>query len=102
MTSPIPPGAVSAFAAAPAPKSGGERTRLTEAAQQFEAIFLRQILAAARSTDFGGDDLFGGQGDETFREMRDAQFAEIASESGTLGLAARIEAQLARHLKTGG
>ena len=101
MTSPIPPGAVSAFAAAPTPKSGGERTRLTEAAQQFEAIFLRQILAAARSTDFGGDDLFGGAGDETFREMRDAQFAEIASESGTLGLAARIEAQLARHIEAG-
>ena len=98
MTSPIPPGAVSAFAAAPAPKSGGERTRLTEAAQQFEAIFLRQILAAARSTDFGGDDLFGGAGDETFREMRDARFAEIAAGTGAMGMAASIEAQLARFL----
>jgi len=97
MTSSIPPGAVSAFAAAPT--GGGERTRLTEAAQQFEAIFLRQMLATARATDFGGDDLFGGAGEDTFREMRDAQFAQVASESGTLGLAARIEAQLARHLQ---
>lgn len=100
MIAPVSPGAVSAFATAST--GGGERTRLTEAAQQFEAIFLRQMLAAARSTDFGGDELFGGDGEETFREMRDAQFAEIASESGTLGLAARIEAQLAHHLKADG
>ena len=97
MIAPVAPGAVSAFASPPA--GGSERERLTQAAQQFEAIFLRQMLAAARSTDFGGDDLFGGQGEETFREMRDSQFARIASESGTLGLAARIEAQLARHLE---
>lgn len=100
MIAPVPPGAVSAFATAPA--AGGERTRLTEAAQQFEAIFLRQMLAAARSTDFGGDELFGGEGEETFREMRDARFAQVASESGTLGLAERIEAQLARHIKPEG
>lgn len=101
MIAPIPPGAVSAFASPPI-EGGSERERLTAAAQQFEAIFLRQMLAAARAADFGGDELFGGQGDETFREMRDAQFAQLASESGTLGLAARIEAQLARHLPANG
>lgn len=100
MIAPISPGTVSPFAAPPGGE--GERERLKGAAQQFEAIFLRQMLAAARSTDFGGDELFGGQGEDTFREMRDAQFAQIASESGTLGLAARIEAQLARHLKAEG
>ena len=96
MTSPIPPGVASTFASTPA--AGSERERLSGAAKQFEAIFVRQMLAAARSTDFGGDDLFGGQGDDTFREMRDAEFARLASESGTLGLAQSIEAQLAQHL----
>ena len=100
MIVPVSPGTLSPFAAPPG--GGGERERLKGAAQQFEAIFLRQMLAAARSTDFGGDDLFGGEGEETFREMRDAQFAQLASESGTLGLAARIEAQLAHHLKAEG
>lgn len=97
MIAPVPPGTASAFAS-PTGAGGGERAQLKEAAQQFEAIFVRQMLTAARSTDFGGDELFGGEGEETFREMRDAQFAQLASESGTLGLAARIEAQLARHL----
>jgi len=96
MTAPIPSGA--AFALATTPAGDSARERLTEAAQQFEAIFLRQMLAAARNADFGGDDLFGGEGEETFREMRDSQFAQIASESGALGLAKSIEAQLAQHL----
>ena len=48
------------------------REELRQAAQQFEAILLRQMLSSARSTDFGGNDLFGGEGEETFREMRDA------------------------------
>lgn len=96
MIAAVSPGTVSPFASAPA--GGSEREQLKQAAQQFEAIFVRQMLAAARNTDFGGDDLFGGQGDETFREMRDSQFATLASESGTLGLAKSIEAQLAHHL----
>ena len=100
MIAPVPPGTVSALGAAPA--GGSERERLAQAAQQFEAIFVRQMLAAARSADFGGDDLFGGEGEETFREMRDAQFAQIASETGALGFATRIEAQLARHLGEAG
>lgn len=73
------------------------RAQLHEAAQQFEAILLRQMLASARTTDFGGKDLFG-RSDDTFRDMRDARFAEIASKSGQLGFATAIERQLARHL----
>jgi len=73
---------------------------LREAAQQFEAILLRQMLASARNTDFGGNDLFG-ESDDTFREMRDARFAEVTAQSGQLGFAAAIEHQLARCLPEG-
>jgi flagellar protein FlgJ len=83
------------LAAAPA---ADDRDRLREVAEQFEAIFLRQMLSAARSTDFGGNDLFGGQGEDTFQEMRDARFADIAADSGAIGLGASIEKQLARYI----
>jgi len=73
-------------------------TRLQQVAQGFEAVFVRNLLAAAAAADFGGEDLFGSSGQDTFREMRDARFADIAAASGTLGLATQIEAQLARHL----
>ena len=74
---------------------------LREAAQQFEAILLRQMLSSARSTDFGGNDLFGGEGEGTFREMRDARFAELTAQTGQLGFASAIEKQLARFLPKG-
>lgn len=74
------------------------RAELREAAQQFEAILLRQMLASARTTSFGGGESLFGKSDETFREMRDARFAEIAANSGQLGFATAIERQLARHL----
>lgn len=83
-------------AAGPAP-ADPSRAQLREAAQQFEAILLRQMLATSRHTDFGGSELFG-KSDDTFREMRDARFAEIVAGSGQLGFAATIERQLSRQL----
>jgi len=77
------------------------RTELRETAQQFEAILLRQLLASARSVDFGGNDLFGSESDDTFLEMRDARFAEITAQSGQFGFAAAIEQQLERFLPQG-
>ncbi|AKH44176.1 flagellar protein FlgJ [Altererythrobacter atlanticus] len=77
----------------------GDREKLGEVAEQFEAIFLRQMLAAARKADFGGNELFGGQGEQTFREMQDAQFADIASQTGMIGFAASIEAQLSQYIQ---
>ncbi|KTR82271.1 rod-binding protein [uncultured Novosphingobium sp.] len=75
-----------------------QREKLSASAKQFEAIFVRQMLSAARKADFGGDDLFGGQALDTFREMQDNQFADIAAQTGSLGFAAKIEAQVARLL----
>ena len=73
-----------------------ERSKLTAAAQRFEAIFVRQMLAAARKTDFGGGDLVGGQGMDTFRQMQDERFADIAATRGAFGIAKALEAQLSR------
>lgn len=74
---------------------GTDRERLSGAARQFEAIFLRQMLASARKASFGNN-LLGGQALDTFRTMQDEHFADIAGKTGALGLAAQIEAQLAR------
>ena len=81
--------------------TSSDRDKLAGVAKQFEAIFVRQMLAAARKSDFGGD-LFGGDGAiDTFREMQDSQFADIAADTGTLGLAQQIEAHLARFVDSG-
>lgn len=76
-----------------------EKAALKKAAQGFEAIFVRQMLAAARATSLAGDDpIFGGQAQETFTQMRDERFADIAAQAGTFGLAKQLEAQFARLL----
>ncbi|MCJ2184358.1 rod-binding protein [Novosphingobium sp. 1949] len=75
-----------------------QREQLAAAARQFEAIFVRQMLAAARKTSFDENGVFSSQAVQTFREMQDERFAEIASQTGALGLATTIEAQLARYL----
>ncbi|MES2493164.1 MAG: rod-binding protein [Pseudomonadota bacterium] len=87
----VPPAASTAAPAAANP----ERRKLAQAAQQFEAIFVRQMLAAARTAKPAGEDgLFGGQAMDTFQSLQDERFAQIAAERGAFGLAAAIERQL--------
>ncbi len=74
-----------------------DRAQLAAAARQFEAIFVRQMLAAARRSDFGGA-VLGGQGLETFRTMQDDHFADVAADTGAFGLAKMIERQLSAQL----
>lgn len=95
MTTVASPSATAGLALSP--RGQTDREKLSATARQFEAIFVRQMLASARATDFGGDDVFG-QMDQTFVEMRDERFAEIASQTGALGLAAQIERHLAAQL----
>ena len=83
------------------PGSRPQADRLKAAAKDFEAIFVRQMLAAARKSHFGGDELFGGQGLDTFRQMQDERFADIAAERGAFGIGRMLEAQVARSLPTG-
>lgn len=58
---------------------------------------MRQMLSAARQAGFG-DSLIGSEGLDTFRSMQDSHFADLTAQTGALGLAKQIEAQLARHL----
>ncbi|MEM7665619.1 MAG: rod-binding protein [Pseudomonadota bacterium] len=76
----------------------GERLELRKAAEGFEAIMIRKMLEAARSSSFGEDTPLTGGGLKQFEKMRDEQFAEIASNSGAFGLARSIEEQLAQYV----
>ncbi len=79
------------------PKASTNQEELHQAAQAFEAIFVRQMLSSARAASFG-EGLFSSQATQTFQQMQDERFAEIASQSGALGFAKVIEAQLADRL----
>lgn len=74
--------------------------KLHEVAQQFEAIFVRQMLAESRKSNLG-DQLFSGQGTDTFREMQEQTIASATTKSGGLGFAKMIEKKLASQLHIG-
>lgn len=65
---------------------------IRETAKQFEAIFLRQMIASMRSPSLGGD-LFGSGASNQFRDMSDARLAD--SMAGKFGIAALLEKQIA-------
>ncbi|MBW8754492.1 MAG: rod-binding protein [Sphingomonadales bacterium] len=95
-------GATPTTSATADPAAATDREKLAGVAKQFEAIFLRQMLASARKTNFGGEDgIFSSEGMDTFRQMQDDRFADIASETGTFGLGKMIETHLARFAADG-
>lgn len=91
--------AISSSFALNAPRAD-EHARLASAATKFEAIFARQMLASARKASLS-DDLFGGEGMQTFRQMLDEHFADLLAQSGTLGLGKAIAVQLADRIGNG-
>jgi peptidoglycan hydrolase FlgJ len=66
---------------------------LGQVAHQFEAIFLRQMIAAMRSPSLG-DDLFGSDASNQFRDMSDARLAD--GMAGSFGIAQLLEKQLGK------
>lgn len=90
MTSPVQAAVpVATGATAPRPKN------VTEAAQQFEALLIAQMLKAARGDEQGG---WLGSGDDpgsaTAAELAEEQFAQALAKSGGLGLSAGVVSSL--------
>lgn len=79
-----------------------DRTDLREAAQAFEAIFVRRLLASARASSLAGQTPFSGPGLDQFTGMRDEHIADIAAKNGGFGLAAQIEQQLSAMVRQQG
>jgi flagellar protein FlgJ len=84
------------------PALSPERAALRAAAEGFEAIMLRKLLASARASSFAEETPLTGDGMQQFQTMRDEHFADLAAKSGAFGFARSIEAQLARHFPSKG
>ena len=82
------------------PTPSPERAALRQAVRQFEAIFVRQMLAAARATKLA-DGVGESAATEQFRSLQDEHFAQIAADRGMLGLGDAIERQLSARISAG-
>jgi flagellar protein FlgJ len=96
----IPPStAAKALEGVPIEKLGGLETvsreeKVREAARQFEAVLLRQILGQARKPVFRSELSKETAASGIYQDMVTAQLAEAMSRGGTLGLARSLETQL--------
>ena len=99
MTGPVSPGGVvTPGSSARSQSLLPERAELRNAAEGFEAIMLRRMLATARAASFAEDTALTGGGMKQFQAMRDEHLADVAAKTGAFGFARSIEAQLAQHL----
>ncbi len=80
----------------PAAQSKAPDPSMRKAAQGFEAVFLREMIGSMRKAKLTEDDLFGSSATDNFRELADAHTAESMSGLGQFGIAALVEAQMAK------
>lgn len=73
---------------------------IRKAAESFEAIILRQLLASMRKAKLS-EDVFGSSATENFREMADARTADAMSNMRQFGIADMVEREL-RGMGAGG
>ena len=69
--------------------------QLQQAADAFEAIFLRQMIGSMRSAGLA-EDAFAGSSSGQFRDMFDARIADSMAASGRFGIAEALVAQLGK------
>ena len=76
--------------------SEGKKEALQEAAQQFEAIFMKMLLSSMRKAQdvLEADSPFNSESTKFYRDMHDQQMAVELSSNGTLGLSDLIVRQL--------
>jgi peptidoglycan hydrolase FlgJ len=66
---------------------------LRKAAEAFEAIILREMMATMRKAKLG-DNIFGSSATDNFREMADARTADSMAALRQFGIADMVERQL--------
>ncbi len=76
-----------------------QESALRPVAEQFEAIFVQQILKESRKVSFDEGWLDGGQGD-FYKDWSDKQLSLNLSSKGTLGFADNIVEQLGKSIRT--
>jgi peptidoglycan hydrolase FlgJ len=76
------------------PAKGADAEKLRETCQQFEAIFVQQMLKEMRGTVPEGGLLPRNMGQDYFQEMMDAEVAKAAAIQGHFGIGEALFRQL--------
>ena len=82
----------------PSNLSNKKDQELKDVAEQFEAIFVHQMLKQARQGKLA-DGLFSSEAQDTFNNMLDIEYSQILSKKSNFGIADALIKQFQPHLK---
>lgn len=91
MSAPVTLGSITGGVAPPA---SPPPRNVAEAARQFEALLIAQLLKAAHGEDQGWLGTGEDTGDSTASSLAEEQFAQALAQSGGLGLSSQIVSKL--------
>lgn len=74
---------------------------LKNVAEQFEAIFVHQMLKQARQSKLA-EGIFNSEAQDTFNNMLDQEYSQILSKKNNFGIAEALIRQFGSHLKVEG
>jgi flagellar protein FlgJ len=83
------------------PTAARRDAQMRQAAEAFEAVFLRQVIGSMRQAKIG-EDLFGSSASDQFRDMADARLADDMADRGSFGIAELLLQQFGRGGSTTG
>ena len=71
---------------------------LKDVAEQFEAIFVHQMLKQARQSKLA-DGMFNSEAQDTFNNMLDMEYSQVLSKKSNFGIADALIKQFQPHLQ---
>jgi len=84
--------------AAAGPSKAGEEAKLEEACQQFEEMFLTQMMKQMRKSGPKGGMFGNSAGSDQFADMMDQERAKQWSQNGGVGLASMLFEQMKQQM----
>lgn len=97
----LPPGLEKPQTALPPTANLKNRAAIAKAAQEYESVFLQEMLSHMFS-GIGTDGMFGGgHNEEIYRSMLTKEYAQKLAQNGGLGISKALQAEMIR-LQEGG
>lgn len=87
-------GPIGAVAGAAGRTEGAEKAALRRAAEEFESLFINQMLKSMRDTVQKSDLFHGGNAEEIYTSMLDTELSKSMAKAGGIGLADMLLRQL--------
>ncbi|MFP4363294.1 MAG: rod-binding protein [Spirochaetia bacterium] len=79
-------------------RSAARQEELMNACEQFESIFIKQMLDSMRDTVPETGMMDGGMGEDVFEDMLYDEYAQSMTQNGRLGLARQLYDQLSNYV----